>query len=91
MQLNNLSGNGASQYYLNDAFTHEMAVQTSGPDAETSAGGVRVTMIPREGGNELSGTFYYEAMNRDFTSSNLTPRLVGQARRGRMTRAAVAE
>ena len=78
MQLNNLSSNGASQYYLNDAFTHEMAVQTSGPDAETSAGGVRVTMIPREGGNELSGTFYYEAMNRDFTSSNLTPRLVDQ-------------
>ena len=75
MQLNSLSSDGASQYYLNDAFTDEMAVQTSGPDAETSAGGVRVSLIPREGGNELSGTFYYEAMNRDFTWSNLTPRL----------------
>ena len=78
MQLNNLSSDGASQYYLNDAFTHEMAVQTSGPDAETSAGGVRVSLIPREGGNELSGTFYHEAMNRDFTWSNLTPRLRDQ-------------
>lgn len=78
MQLNNLSSDGASQYYLNDAFTHEMAVQTSGPDAETSAGGVRVSLIPREGGNDLSGTFYHEAMNRDFTWSNLTPRLRDQ-------------
>ena len=78
MLINSLSSDGGSQYYLNDAFTHEMAVETSGPDAETSTGGVRVTMIPREGGNELSGTFYYEAMNRDFTSSNLTPRLTNQ-------------
>ncbi|MCY4029551.1 MAG: carboxypeptidase regulatory-like domain-containing protein [Acidobacteria bacterium] len=78
MLLNNLSSDGASQYYLNDAFTHEMAVQTSGPDAETSAGGVRVTMIPREGGNAFSGTFYYEAMNREFASSNLTSRLRDQ-------------
>ena len=45
MKLNNLSSDGASQYSLNDAFTHEMAVQTSGPDAETPASGVRVTMI----------------------------------------------
>ena len=75
MLINGLSSDGGSQYYLNDAFTHEMAVEMSGPDAETSSGGVLVTMIPREGGNELSGTFYYEAMNRDFTSSNLTPRL----------------
>ena len=64
MLINSLSSDGGSQYYLNDAFTHEMAVETSGPDAETSTGGVRVTMIPREGGNEISGTFYYETMNR---------------------------
>ena len=31
MLINSLSSDGGSQYYLNDAFTHEMAVETSGP------------------------------------------------------------
>lgn len=75
MLLNSNSSDGASQYYFNDAMSQEMSVQTSGVDAETSAGGVRVNMVPREGGNTLSATFYAEGMNKDMTSSNLTDRL----------------
>ena len=35
----------------------EVSYQTSGIGAETSAGGVRLNMIPREGGNRFSGDF----------------------------------
>ena len=35
----------------------EMSYQTSGIGAETSSGGVRLNMIPREGGNQFSGDF----------------------------------
>jgi hypothetical protein len=52
----------------------EMSYQTSGIGAETSSGGVRLNMIPREGGNRFSGDF--KAVNRpgSWQSSNLTDR-----------------
>ena len=34
-----------------------MSYQTAGIGAETSSGGVRLNMIPREGGNRFSGDF----------------------------------
>jgi hypothetical protein len=52
----------------------EVSYQTSGIGAETSSGGVRLNMIPREGGNRWSGDF--KAVNRPgaWQSSNLTDR-----------------
>ena len=35
----------------------EVGYQTSGIGADTSAGGVRLNMIPKEGGNRFSGSF----------------------------------
>ena len=55
MTVNGLQGDGAIQSYFNDAMNQEVAYQTSGIGAETSAGGVRLNMIPREGGNRFSG------------------------------------
>ena len=55
MMVNGLQGDGAIQSYFNDAMNQEVSYQTSGIGAETSAGGVRLNMIPREGGNRFSG------------------------------------
>src|SRR5262245_1542965 len=57
MMVNGLMADGAVQSYFNDAMNQEVAYQTSGIGAETSAGGVRLNMIPREGGNRFSGSF----------------------------------
>ena len=47
MIVNGLQADGAVQSYFNDAMNQEVAYQTSGIGAETSAGGVRLNMIPK--------------------------------------------
>jgi hypothetical protein len=57
MTVNGLQSDGAVQSYFNDAMNQEVSYQTSGIGDDTSAGGVRLNMIPREGGNRFSGDF----------------------------------
>ncbi|HEX7281718.1 MAG TPA: carboxypeptidase regulatory-like domain-containing protein, partial [Vicinamibacterales bacterium] len=72
--VNGLQGDGAIQSYFNDAMNAEMSYQTAGIGAETSSGGVRLNMIPREGGNRWSGDFKYALRPGAWQSSNLTDR-----------------
>jgi hypothetical protein len=74
MMVNGLQGDGAIQAYHNEAMSQEMSYQTSGISAETSAGGVRLNMIPREGGNRFSGDFRYSLRPGEWQGSNLTER-----------------
>jgi hypothetical protein len=76
MMVNGLQGDGAIQAYHNEAMSQEMSYQTSGISAETSAGGVRLNMIPREGGNRFNGDFRYSFRPGDWQASNLTQRHV---------------
>jgi hypothetical protein len=74
MMVNGLQGDGAIQSYFNDAMNQEVSYQTSGIGAETQAGGVRLNMIPREGGNRFSGDFKAAYRPGDWQSDNLTQR-----------------
>jgi len=74
MTINGLQLDGAVQAYTNEAMSQEMSYQTSGIGAETSAGGVRLNLIPREGGNRFSGDFRVSMRPGDWQSSNLTQR-----------------
>jgi hypothetical protein len=74
MMVNGLQGDGAIQAYHNEAMSQEMSYQTSGISAETSAGGVRLNMIPREGGNRFAGDFRYSLRPGEWQGSNLTER-----------------
>lgn len=56
--VNGTDRDGGIQNYHNQLATQEMSYETSGMTAETSGGGVRINMIPREGGNTFSGQFY---------------------------------
>ena len=56
--VNGTDRDGGIQNYHNELSTQEMTYETSGMTAETSGGGVRINMIPREGGNTFSGQFY---------------------------------
>ena len=74
MMTNGLQADGAVQSYYNDAMNSEMSYQTAAIGAETSSGGVRLNMIPREGGNTWSGDFKYAMRPGAWQSSNLTDR-----------------
>jgi Carboxypeptidase regulatory-like domain len=75
MMVNGLQGDGAIQSYFNDAMNSEVSYQTSGISADNSAGGVRLNMIPREGGNTFRGDFKAAWRPGEWQSDNLTPRL----------------
>ena len=74
MMVNGLQADGAVQSYFNDAMNSEVSYQTAGISAETAAGGVRLNMIPREGGNRFSGDFKMASRPGDWQSDNLTER-----------------
>ena len=59
-------GDGGVQNYNNQLAAQEMVYETSGISAETSTGGVRISMIPREGGNTHSGQNYFGFANNKF-------------------------
>jgi hypothetical protein len=72
MMVNGLQSDGAVQSYFNDAMNQEVSYQTSGIGAETSAGGVRLNMIPKEGGNKFSGSFFSSWRDGRWQSDNFT-------------------
>jgi hypothetical protein len=78
MLVNGLQADGAVQSYFNDAMNQEVSIQTSGISADTSAGGVRMNMIPREGGNRFSGDYKAAYRPGNWQSSNLTDRHLGR-------------
>ena len=73
---NGLQSDGAVQSYYNDSMNAEMSFQSAAIGAETSSGGVRLNMIPREGGNQFHGDFKGASRPGSWQSSNLTDRHV---------------
>ena len=63
---------GAIQNYWNQAAFGETAFTTSAQGAEVSAGGIRLNMIPRDGGNTFHGSLYMGITDGSWQSNNLT-------------------
>jgi hypothetical protein len=62
--------------YLNPMLVAETSFTTAGIGAETQRGGVRMNMIPKEGGNRFSGSFFAGGSpSSAWQSDNWTPRL----------------
>ena len=72
--VNGLQLDGGVQSYFNDAMNQEVSYQTSGIGADTAAGGVRLNMIPREGGNRFSGDVKASVRPGEWQADNLTAR-----------------
>jgi hypothetical protein len=75
LQVNGLDGDGAVQNYFNSSMSQEMVYTTSGASADVSGGGVRLNMIPRDGGNKISGAIFSGYQDKSFQSNNLTTEL----------------
>ena len=88
MIINGLQGDGAIQTYTNDAGNQEMVYQTGGGTVDSPTGGVKINMIPREGGNRFSGSLFQGYETSKMQGDNLTPFLAGQRREDRSTRSA---
>jgi hypothetical protein len=76
--LSPANGEGGGQsvnYTPNMSSTQEMTIDTSGGSAEATTGGLRINMIPREGGNTFSGTFFAWGANSSMQSSNYSSEL----------------
>ena len=75
MSLNSLMSDGQVQAYFSDAANAEVSYQTSGVGADVSGGGVRINMIPKEGGNRLSGSLFFGGTDGSWQSDNVTDAL----------------
>ena len=71
MIINGLQGDGAIQTYFNEGTNQEMVYQTGGGNVDSPTGGVKINMVPKEGGNRFSGSLFegYESQER-FRASN---------------------
>ncbi len=73
MIVNSQMADGLIMNYNNQALSQEMAMTTSGNNAEVAAGGLRLNMIPKDGGNQLSGTNYVGfTLNESWQADNFT-------------------
>ncbi len=69
---------GLIQNYINQAAFAETAYTTSSQGADVSGGGIRVNMIPRDGGNEFHGSLYAGVTDGAWQSNNLNDDLVAK-------------
>ncbi|HJZ73316.1 MAG TPA: TonB-dependent receptor, partial [Vicinamibacterales bacterium] len=75
MIINGLQGDGAIQTYTNDAGNQEMVYQTGGGTVDSPTGGVKINMIPKEGGNRFSGSLFQGYESTGLQSDNLSDHL----------------
>jgi carboxypeptidase family protein len=72
---NVLSGGEFSNFVPDTGSTQEITVDYAAVSAEQPFGGLRIDLIPREGGNTVKGTVFATAVNAAWQGSNLTPEL----------------
>ncbi len=71
IRLNNLCAQGAySGVYWNDSSFEEFSYVTGADSAEMGQGGMRVNMVPRDGGNTFRGSFIGNWAGESFGSDN---------------------
>jgi hypothetical protein len=69
---------GGTNYLVDTRNTQEMAFTISGSMGEVESGGPVMNIIPRSGGNALSGSGYLSWAGSAMQSDNLTPELIAQ-------------
>ena len=79
MRLNNLCANGAySGVYWNDGSFHEISYVTGADSAEMGQGGMRVNMVPKDGGNAFHGFAFGNYSPSKWASDNCRSAGAGQ-------------
>ena len=74
MNFNNGQGRGGQFIAIvtNDATVQEMAIETAGLSAESETSGVRINLVPEDGGNTFRGVFLGNYTDHNLQSDNLS-------------------
>ncbi len=79
MEVDGLDGRSSrgdgQQPITNYTMAQEVTYQTNAVSAEASGGGLRISMVPREGGNNYAGELYAGGMNNNWQANNITQEL----------------
>ncbi|HEV3217993.1 MAG TPA: carboxypeptidase regulatory-like domain-containing protein [Vicinamibacterales bacterium] len=67
-----------SQSYVNDALVAEVSVTTSAMPAEVQGAGMRTNMIPKDGGNTVSGAAFVGGSKAAWQANNIDAYLLSQ-------------
>jgi hypothetical protein len=78
MNLNSMLGDGATVPYFNDATVQEFAFQAGALDADTTAGGGRLNVVPKDGGNTLRGAAFIAYNADSWQADNFSQELKDQ-------------
>lgn len=70
-----LSGGGVSSYVADVANVQEVTFTTSGGLGEAEVGGPQMNLVPKTGGNTISGSLYFAGVSRGMVGSNYTREL----------------
>ena len=62
----------ATNFQINIASIQELTIDTAGLSAEDNSGGVRLNIVPREGGNQFRATVFADGSGPSLQSSNYT-------------------
>src|SRR6516225_2948801 len=84
MSFNWFEGEGSGRaFYVNALTAQEVVVDTpaGSTSAEYTSNGVVINLIPKDGGNRFSGTFFATGTDHNLQADNLTPELQAQGTR----------
>jgi hypothetical protein len=75
ISINNVTVRGSTGYLgvtgPNIEAQQETQIDTSGADASVGTGGVRINVVPKDGGNVFSGGMYFTGTNEKFQWNNI--------------------
>ena len=75
LRMNSFDVDGSIQAYFNDLMFEEIGYQTTALPADMGGGGVRINMIPKDGGNLFRGTQIINWQPGGLAAKNLTPEI----------------
>ena len=76
--ITDYSALGAAPAYLNLASYEELQINYGNNDVRTQTGGVQINFVTKRGGNNFSGSFYMDAEDNHWQSSNFISALSDQ-------------
>ena len=79
IRIGNAGSGGEFTNYVPDmGATQELVIDYAAISAEQMTGGVRLNYVPKDGGNQLSGSVFATGVNDKFQSDNLDDELVAR-------------
>jgi hypothetical protein len=78
MSVTSLTGTGGTRTNWSDGTAQEYGLQLAAHSAEIAYGGVFANILPRDGGNRLSGDVFANFASEDFQANNLDDELRSQ-------------